>query len=96
MESSRQSTTRLLALRLTLSPSLHQLLLLLTKVPAAQSQGKEVVLVQVVEDLIPHLARQLVKTPSVRDLPRAANVLETVSLRKPLLLQLLHLTSQRS
>ena len=50
----------------------HQLLLLLTKVPAAPSQGEEVVLVELVEDLLPHLRRELVKTLGVLDLTRVA------------------------
>ena len=56
--------------KLTLPRPRHQLLLLLTKVPAAQSQGKEIVLVELVEDLLPHLRRELVQTLGVIDLPR--------------------------
>ena len=48
----------------------HHLLLLLTKVPAAQSEGEEVVLVEVAEDLPPQLRRKLVQAPSVRDFLR--------------------------
>ena len=51
----------------------HQLLLLLTKVPAAQSQGKEVVPVELVEDLLPQLLRKRVQTLEARDLLRPAS-----------------------
>ena len=69
-ESSFQSetATRLPALRSALPR--HQLLLLLTKVPAAQSQRKEVVTLELVEDLLPHLRRELFQTSSVLGLPR--------------------------
>ena len=73
-DSRLQSKTRLLAPRSVL-PRLprHQLLLLLTKVPAAQSQGKEVVLIEVVEDLPPHLRRELLqKTLGVLEISRVA------------------------
>jgi len=48
--------------RPALSRPRHQLLLLLTKVPAAQSQGEEVVLLELVEDLLSYLRRELVET----------------------------------
>ena len=68
----RQSKTRLPAHRHALSRPRQQLLLLLTKVPAAQSQGKEVVTLELVEDLLPHLFRELVQTLGVLGLPRVA------------------------
>ena len=60
-------------------PPCHQLLLLLTKVPAAQSQGEEGVILGLVKDLLPHLLRELIQTPSVLDLPRVAVVLFVAS-----------------
>ena len=69
----RQSSTRTFEpLKLSLSRPRQQLLLLLTKVPAAQSQGEEVVILGLVKDLLPHLLRELIQTPSVLDLPRVA------------------------
>ena len=50
----------------------HQLLLLLTKVPAAQSQGEEVVILELVEDLLPQLLRQLVEATGVLGLSQVA------------------------
>ena len=70
VESSLQSKTTLPAL----PRPRHQLLLLLTKVLAAQSQGEEVVLVELVEDLLQHLGRELLqKTLTVLGLSRVAS-----------------------
>merc|ERR1711959_76411 len=70
-----QSKRRLPAPRPALPRPRHQLLLLLTKVSAAQSQGGEVVLVEVVEYFLPDLLRELVQTLGILDLPRLVLVL---------------------
>ena len=76
LETRLQSQTMLPALTPTLPRPRHQLLLLLTKVPAAQSQGEEVVLVELVKDLLPHILGELFqKTMGVLCLPRVAHVL---------------------
>merc|ERR1719331_165365 len=72
---SKTATARLPDPRLALPRPLHQLLLLLTKVPAAQSQGEEVVLLEVVEYPLPQLLRELVQTPGVLDFTLLALVL---------------------
>ena len=72
-ETRLQSSTRLPPTSFLLPRPLHQLLLFLTKVPAAQSQGKEVGILEVVGDLVPHLLRELVKTLGIPGLSRPAS-----------------------
>ena len=74
-ETRLQSSMRLPPTSFLLPRPLHQLLLFLTKVPAAQSQGKEVGILEVVGDLVPHLQRELVQAPGILGLSRLASFL---------------------